>query len=110
MSSADHSLKRRRRRNLCLIMQCIPLLDDLVVLQGAVTYIQCFYDTVKDGKYSMDSLGAESPVPHDLTVFQQAISKLQHAYGAVALQTAATGALAQGQLTARLLLKSKQGK
>lgn len=120
-SSAKHAPKRHRRQHPVSVRvqlqeedidhpKPIPLLDNLGVLQGAVTYIQHFYDLVKDGKGSVDRLGAESPVPHELIVIQQAISKLQHAYGVIAIRTAATSTMVQNQSTARLPPKSKQGK
>ena len=110
-SSASHSLKQHCRWHPVSVriqsqkedinhLKSLSLLDNLGVLQGAVTYIQCFYNMIKDGKDSTDSLDAERPVSHDLIMLQQAISKLQHAYRVIALWTAAISTLMQNQSTA----------
>ena len=121
MSSASHFLKWHHRQHPVSARvqsqkedinysKSISLLNNLGVLQSTVTYIQCFYDMIKDDKDSMNSLSAESPVSHDLIMLQQAISKLQHAYRVIALQTAAISALTQNQSTAWSPLKSKWDK
>ncbi|KAE8383904.1 hypothetical protein BDV26DRAFT_3321 [Aspergillus bertholletiae] len=80
------------------------------VLQNSVRYIQRFYSMVKDNNGPVESLGEDDPVRHDLAVLQQAMSKLQHAYGVIATRTTATDLLKLKPSTVRPRQESKRGK